>query len=321
MHGGSLLYGTTGRTDLMGVQSTGPLVHQQYRSVRRLAELLPDDTVVLPTHGFGSFCAATTAGAVQRSTIGRERRLNPVFSQAEEAFATGTLAALEPYPAYYHRMASINAAGPSPRDSLAPPRPADPAELADRIMAGEWVVDVRPRADYASVHLPGTVNIDASGSLATYLGWLVPFDSPLTLLATGHDELEAVRTELLRIGFDRIAAAAVGSPLEWAGPQRLAAYPRADFATLARVRPGRPVEVLDVRGGREWRSGHLPGARHVPLPELPHAVTSLPDAEYWVHCRSGFRAAIAASLLAAAGHQVVLVDDAVENAGPKVGEQ
>ncbi len=74
------------------------------------------------------------------------------------------------------------------------------------------------------------------------------------------------------------------------------------------------MEVLDVRGGREWRSGHLPGARHIPLPQLPHALASLPDAEYWVHCHSGFRAAIAASLLAAAGHRVVLVDDSVEYA-------
>ncbi|MGW3766047.1 DUF1416 domain-containing protein [Streptomyces sp. NPDC005131] len=318
--GGSLLYGTTGRTDLMGADLAEPLAHQQFRSVRHLAEVLPDDTVILPTHGFGSFCAATTVGAVQRSTIGRERAVNPVFSQTEDAFVTGTLTGLEPCPAYYRRMAPINAAGPLPRASLPGPRLADPAELADRIAAGEWVVDVRPRADYAPVHLPGTVNFDASGSLATYLGWLVPFDAPVTLLAADHDELQAARIELLRIGFDHLAAAAVGNPLEWVGPQELASYPRSDFATLATVRPGRQVEVLDVRSDREWRSGHLPGARHIPLPELPNAIVSLPEAEHWVHCRSGFRAAIAASLLAAVGHQVVLIDDIVEHARPVVQE-
>ncbi|MEW2494637.1 DUF1416 domain-containing protein [Streptomyces nodosus] len=319
--GGSLLYGTTGRTDLMGRERAEPLVRRQYRSVRRLAELLPDDTVVLPTHGFGSFCAATTAGAAQRSTIGRERSMNPVFRQSEDVFAGGTLSGLDPYPAYYRHMAPINSAGPPPLASLAAPRPAEPAELVDRIAAGEWVVDVRPRADYAPVHLPGTVNIDVSGPLATYLGWLVPFDSPLTLLAADRRALETARNELLRIGFDRVAATAVGNPLAWAGPQGLASYPRSDFATLAVVRPLRPVTVLDVRGGREWGSGHLSDARHIPLPELPGAIASLPDAEYWVHCHSGFRAAIAASLLAAAGHRVVLIDDTVDHAGPRTPDR
>lgn len=317
--GGSVLYGTTGRTDLMGAEAAEPLARRQYRSARHLAEVLPDDTVVLPTHGFGSFCAATTAGAVERSTIGHERATNPVFTLDEDAFVSSALSGLEPYPAYYRRMATINATGPTPLADLGAPRSADLAELADRVAAGEWVVDVRPRAEFAHTHLRGTVNIDARGTLATYLGWLVPFDTPLTLLATDDEQLEAVRTELLRIGFDHPAAVATGNPLEWAGPRWLTSYPRADFTTLAAALAGRPMEILDVRNGGEWRRGHLPGARHIPLPELPHTLPALPDAEIWVHCHSGFRAAIAASLLAAAGRQVVLVDDAFEHAGSMMG--
>lgn len=72
------------------------------------------------------------------------------------------------------------------------------------------------------------------------------------------------------------------------------------------------MEVRDVRGGGEWHSGHLPRARHLHLPDLPAAIPDLPEAETWVHCRGGFRAAISASLLAAAGHQVVLIDDTFE---------
>ncbi|MET9835960.1 DUF1416 domain-containing protein [Streptomyces sp. NPDC006385] len=312
--GGSLLYGSTGRTDLMGADLAESLAHRQYRSVRRLAEVLPDDTVVLPTHGFGSFCAAGAASPADRSTIGRERAVNPVFRQEEDAFVAGSLTGLEPYPAYYRHMATINAAGPAPTATLTEPRRAGLPELAERLAAGEWVVDVRPRAAFAHTHLKGAVNFDARGSLATYLGWLVPFHASVTLLAADEEELDAARHELLRIGFDHPVAVAVGSPLEWAGPQWLASYPRADFATLAAVRSGRPVEVLDVRGDGEWRSGHLPGARHLPLRELPRAIPDLPDTETWVHCRSGFRAAIGASLLAAAGHNVVLIDDTIEHA-------
>jgi glyoxylase-like metal-dependent hydrolase (beta-lactamase superfamily II)/rhodanese-related sulfurtransferase len=319
--GGSLLYGTTGRTDLMRADLAEPLARQQHRSVRHLAQVLPDDTVVLPTHGFGSFCAATTASAVERSTIGQQRAVNPVFSLTEDAFVAHTLASLEPYPAYYRRIAPINAAGPAPLATLTEPHPAELAELAERIEAGQWVVDVRPRADFAHTHLSGTVNFDARGPLATYLGWLVPFDAAVTLLAADAEQLDAARHELLRIGFDQPAAVAVGSPLQWAGPPWLASYPRSDFATLAIARTARPVQVLDVRSGSEWRAGHLPGARHVPLPDLPGALPTLPDAETWVHCRSGFRAAVAASLLAAAGRQVVLVDDTFEHARPVVQRQ
>ena len=94
----------------------------------------------------------------------------------------------------------------------------------------------------------------------------------------------------------------------------------ADFATLAAARPGRgprlpaPDVVLDVRLTNEWNAGHLAGAVHIPLPELRQRMADLPPGVVWVHCRSGYRATIAASLLAAAGRQVVLVDDHVDQA-------
>jgi rhodanese-related sulfurtransferase len=155
----------------------------------------------------------------------------------------------------------------------------------------------------------GSINIDASGALATYLGWLLPLGSPVTLLAASVDQLAAAQRELLRIGVDQIDAATVGDPLEWAAPTGLATYPLADFATLARVRAQRPVLVLDVRRASEWRAEHLPNALHLPLPDLPAAIPALPEGEIWVHCATGFRAAIAASLLARAGRDVVLIDD------------
>jgi len=70
--GGSLLYGATGRPDLLGTQHTGALVRAQHASARKLAGMLPDAAEVFPTHGFGSFCAATQSEAVN-STIGREK--------------------------------------------------------------------------------------------------------------------------------------------------------------------------------------------------------------------------------------------------------
>ncbi len=84
--GGSLLFGSTGRPDLLGPANTGELVHAQYASAQRLAAELPDETRVYPTHGFGSFCAATQSAA-ESSTIGGEKRANPVLTRAEQDYA------------------------------------------------------------------------------------------------------------------------------------------------------------------------------------------------------------------------------------------
>ena len=110
-------------------------------------------------------------------------------------------------------------------------------------------------------------------------------------------------------GIDHLAGAATGSPQDWAGEQPLASFPLASFADLAAVRHHRPVTVLDVRRALEWAGGRLDGALHIPLQDLRARIGEVPGGEIWVHCRSGYRAVIAASLLQAAGHAVVAIDD------------
>ena len=174
--GGSLLYGATGRPDLLGAEHTHDLVRLQHASAHRLAEALPDSAEVFPTHGFGSFCSATQSEATS-STIGQERRSNPVLTQDEETYVRELLAGLGAYPAYYAHMAPANAAGPGEPD-LSAPSQADPAELRRRIEAGEWVVDLRHRTVFAAGHLPGSLNFGLDGGFATYLGWLVAVGHP-----------------------------------------------------------------------------------------------------------------------------------------------
>jgi hydroxyacylglutathione hydrolase len=62
------------------------------------------------------------------------------------------------------------------------------------------------------------------------------------------------------------------------------------------------VTVLDVRGEEEWKSGHLPGSLNIPIGSLDGRVNQIPrDHPVIVHCQTGARAAIAASLLCARG--------------------
>ena len=95
----------------------------------------------------------------------------------------------------------------------------------------------------------------------------------------------------------------------------------ADFPALAAARAGNPPAglpapdvVLDVRMTNEWRGGHIDGAVHIPLPDLPKRLADVPAGAVWVHCGSGYRATAAASLLANAGREVVVIDDKFDQA-------
>jgi len=307
--GGSLLYGSTGRTDLLGPGATAALSRAQWASAHRLARELPDTAPIFPTHGFGSFCSATQSAATS-STIGQEKLANPVLTLDERAYVESLLAGLDAWPAYYAHMAPANLAGPAGPD-LSPPRPADAAELRRRIEAGEWVVDLRDRIAFAAGHVPGTFSIPLDQRFATYLGWLIPWGTPLTLLGDSPEQIAWAQRELARIGIDRLAAAATGRPETWAGERGVASMRLAKFGDLAAAMDageGRPV-VLDVRRRLEWVESHIAGAVHIPLHELPGKIAELPPGDVWVHCESGYRSTVAASMLAARGRRVVGIDD------------
>ena len=313
--GGSLLYGATGRPDLLGAEHTHDLVRHQHASAHRLAHLLPDEAGVFPTHGFGSFCSATQSESTE-STIGLEKKVNPVLTQDEETYVRELLDGLGAWPAYYAHMAPANAAGPSEPD-LSLPALADPDELRHRIEAGEWVVDLRNRTAFAAGHVRGTLNFGLDGGFATYLGWLISWGTPLTLLGETPEIVAEAQRELVRIGIDRPVAHATGKPEDWATGE-LASFPTATFADLAQVRHHREVVVLDVRREEEHEEARIAGAVNVPLHELTRRVGEVPAGEVWVHCAGGYRASVAASVLDAAGRTLVAIDDSFDNA-EKVG--
>lgn len=311
--GGSMLFGTTGRTDLVGPDDTEQLTHAQFHSVRKLADNLPPDTPVYPTHGFGSFCSATPASG-DESTIGEQRDTNPALTQDEQSYVDELLAGLSAYPAYYAHMGVINREGPAPVD-LTPPEPIDPAELRRRLEAGEWVVDLRNRTAFAAGHLQGALGFELSGSFVSYFGWLYDWGAPVTLIGESPQQIADAKRELVRIGVDRLTGAATGDIDELRDGTPLGSYPVADFARLAEQRRTGTVAVLDVRQSNEYEAEHIPDALNIPLHELPKRLGEVPAATVWVHCASGYRSSIAASFLDRAGHDVVLIDDDFENAG------
>ena len=315
--GGSLLHRSTGRPDLLGARHARALAAAQHASAGRLASLLPGHTPVFPTHGFGSFCAASPAAgtSVWASTIAEERQGNPALALSEDSYVASVLAGLDAFPAYYAWMPGANTTGAA-APALLPPPSVLAGQVPRRVAAGEWVVDLRGRRAYAAGHVPGSFSFELGRTFTTCLGWLLPDGTPLTLLASTPCQVAAAQRELSRIGVDRITAAAVGGTADWLGGEDPAAFPVSGFRGLAAARRRGGITVLDVRRPLEWAASHIEGARHIPLHELPGRLGELPAGApgrppipVWVHCQRGYRACVAASLLAAAGHQVILVDE------------
>ncbi len=315
--GGSMLLGSVGRTDLAGPWVTDRLSHLQHRSARRISEELPDDAAILPTHGFGSLCSAGfPVGAADTADARHQRAENPALLMDEDAFVSRLVAGLDAFPRYYAYIAPRNREGAGKADLDLPPI-SDARELAERAAAGEWVVDLRDRREFAARHLAGTLAFELSDPLTTYLGWVLPWGSPLSLMGRSREDLAAARRALTRIGIDRIAACGLtegehGEDL-WAG-LATQSYPIAGFREL-KLFIGAPGEVVvDVRLGGEWRQGHIGGAIHIPLHELPDRLDDVPAGRVWVHCAAGYRASVAGSLLARAGRTVMVVSDQFANA-------
>ena len=313
--GGSLLHGSVGRTDLYGAELTRPLAHEQWWSARRLVEELPPDVQLLPTHGFGSLCSAGAALSTSSASLADEAEANPALCLAEEAFVDTLVAGYGPVPRHYARLPLVNAAGPPPVD-LSPAVSLDPAGVRALQAGGHWLVDVRDRHSFARAHLRGSVNVESTGPLVAYLPWILPPGAGVVLLGDADSVASAAR-QLTQVGIDRPLGVAVGEPNEWSAgdPDALRSYPVGDFAAFVSAEGAGGAIALDVRTGQEWRAGHVRRALHLALPDLaaiadpsnPQQPVSV-SGGVWVYCGGGFRAAIAASLLDAAGATVTLID-------------
>ena len=245
------------------------------------------------------------------STIGQEQPNQPGPDRRRgDATSRELLAGLDAYPAYYAHMAPANAAG----TVRAGPDPAGAGRrrrscgAGSRPGSGWWTcATARPSPPGTC---PASLNFGIDGAFATYLGWLIDWGTPITLLGETEDEVPQAQRELVRIGIDRPAAAATGTPQDWTDR---AAGARSAHSHLRRPGPGAPPPQCGHprRPARraEFATARIEGALNIPLHELPRRVHEVPDGEVWVHCAGGYRASVAASFLAAAGRTLVAIDD------------
>lgn len=306
--GGSLLHGSTGRPDLLGDSFAAELARLQHGSAHRITELLDESTPIYPTHGFGSFCAATSTSGTS-STVKDEKLGNPALLLPIEQFVTQTLAGLDDFPAYYKHMGPRNHAGAAPID-LSELSRLSTDELLKTIASDAWVVDLRDKELWAKGHLAGTVNFGVSGSFATYLGWLFPYEKELVLISDQAEHIALAQRELVRIGIDRPKASFLGDVKTIGGT---VPTPLVQFKDIPAILSDSSIRVLDVRRNSEREASHIANSSHIPLHELVERMSELPtDKTLWVHCAGAYRASIAASIIQNAGLNVVLINEPYE---------
>ncbi len=304
LSGDFIFVGDDGRPDLLeraaGVGNTmDAMARQLYQSVQQ-AKDLPAYLQIWPGHGAGSACGKAL-GDVPSSTLGYERLVNWAFqSPNEEAFVAEVLSGQPEPPKYFARMKTVNRDGPKPRVDPSSVARMSPADAIEAMEGGAVVVDVRSTADFSAGHIPGTINIPTGTSFPNWLGSLIAPDKRIVLI--GADEA--------RLGRALHGAALVGmdNTVGWGGPDVAQHWTAAGrkLITTEQLGPKQAKEsgrkIVDVRGSAEREELGIPGTHHAFLGDLLKHMADVPkDQPLVLHCGSGSRSAIGASLLQAHG--------------------
>jgi len=304
--GDFVFVGSIGRPDLLetaaGVAGSAEVgARQLFKSVQRFREL-PDYLQVWPAHGAGSACGKGL-GAIPSSTVGYEKLFNPALQvEDEQEFVDYILTDQPETPFYFAVMKRVNKEGPELLTELRAVEVLRPTKLED-VAAKHLVIDTSKSSEYATRHVPGTINVPAS-NLVQWAGFFVDYREPVYLITEGAGLATQLRS-LRSIGIDQVGGYFEAREVDVAG-LRTESYESASPEELRpRIDRGE-VSLVDVRAATEFEAGHIAGAEHRFLGTLLRDLGSLGrDKPVVAQCLAGGRSAIAASLLQRAGYEVI----------------
>jgi hydroxyacylglutathione hydrolase len=173
---------------------------------------------------------------------------------------------------------------------------------------GAVFIDARPIDRFGPSHIPGAISIPLRPVFASWLGWLAPADRPLIIVRDHDQDPAEIAWQAAKIGYDNVVGELDGAMAAWSAAGE-------DTTSISLTPPTDldGLRVLDIRQQSEYVAGHLPGAIHVELGNIPERSADIPDEPTVVMCGHGERAMGAASLLERAGHR----DLAVLHGGPE----
>ena len=306
--GDFIFVGDVGRPDLLekaagaeGTMRAGAAL--LYKTLQKFVATQPDHLQLWPGHGAGSACGKAL-GAMPSTTLGYEKLFNWAFqTKSEDAFVAAVLKDQPPPPRYFAEMKKRNRLGEIVRMPKAPAA-LPPDSVSTALSGGATIVDTRPATTYAAGHIPGTINIPFNKSFLNWTGALVDPSRDVILICENAEEAERIARELAKIGLGRIRGYFPSNVMDaW---KKSGSPPETISQVSVREvhdHPDSGTTIIDVRAPYEWSEGHIPGAIHIPLAELPEKAAQLAEAgnPVAVHCKGGGRSSIAASILRAKG--------------------
>ncbi len=306
LSGDSLFVNSAGRPDLLGSSETEELTRKLFETLRGFYLALPDSVSVYPAHGHGSPCGADIGDRLE-TTIGYERKFNPYLQFTDfEKFREHALSSAPPVPKYYPLMKKVNAKGPEVLGNLprVPGLPAKTFHKAVEKKAGV-LVDTRLMLAFGGGHIKGALNIGATPMLSIWAGWLLDPEEPILLVLDSDSKVDEVVKLFIRTGYTKFAGYLVGGMTAWDN----AGLPLEEVGQMTvhelQAR-GSHLQIVDVRAPSEWKEGHVPGAKHLFLPELREKAGQLDkETPVAVYCDSGYRASIGTSILKQEGFRCV----------------
>lgn len=309
--GDTLFLGDVGRPDL--AQKGANMAQEElagllYDSLYHKILPMDDDITVYPAHGAGSACGKNMQKKTV-DTLGNQKKTNYALNQkGRQSFIKEVTDGLLPPPAYFGMNVMMNRKGYSSFDevlsqglhALAPEQFEEIAEAS-----GALILDVRDNHEFAKGFIPQSVNIGLDGDFAPWVGALIADVNQPILLVTGKGAEEEAVTRLSRVGFDNILGFLDGGFKAWeeSGKEtdfvnRISAE---QFETEIKEKE---AKIIDIRRESEYNAEHIHEAYSMPLAYINEWINRLqPEEHFYMHCGSGYRSTMAASILQARGYR------------------
>ncbi|MEY4629863.1 MAG: hypothetical protein RLZZ595_2189 [Bacteroidota bacterium] len=309
--GDFVFVGDIGRPDLLekAAGMTGTMdagAHEMYKSIKKFSDL-PDYIQVWPGHGAGSACGKAL-GAVPSTTIGYEKVRNWAFrfSNDENGFVKFLLEDQPEPPKYFAMMKKLNKVDRPLLTEVPKLKKLTNNEMMEAMGKGIKLIDARLKNDFAKGYIPGSINIQGNNAFATWAGWYLSYDEPFILLAD-ESQLDDLTRKLMRIGLDNIMGYVPSTEAYVKEGGKLDTVNVIDIDTFKKVIEEPNVQIVDLRGATEYKSGHVKNADHVFVGTLLNNLDKVSkDKKIVIHCQGGDRATIGYSLLAREGYNNVL---------------